>query len=288
VNRRPWSAKALVAVAVWGASFPATRLALESFHPLGLVAVRLAVGAILLTLLVRGIGRSALRLGPDTARCLFLGVVLGVHLLIQAYGLQYTSAIRTGWIIAFIPALIALGAHLFLRQRLGPVGWIGIALAWGGVLLVTGPPEADFVRARLGDALQMLSGVTWTVYTLAATRPIARNGSLPVTAFTMVVAALVVGPPAVWAGVLSEPLTVRSFAALAFLAVMASGLAYALWLRALEEQGATRLGAMLYFEPFFTMATAAILLHETVTPWVILGGAAVLLGVWLVGKGSRG
>jgi drug/metabolite transporter (DMT)-like permease len=261
-------------------------MALQSFHPFGLVAVRMLVGALLLTLVARARGKSSLRLSADTARCIFLGVVLGIHLLIQAYGLQYTSAIRTGWIIAFIPALIALGAHLVLGQRLRSIGWIGIGVAWGGVLLVTGPPEADFARARWGDALQMLSGVTWTVYTLAATQPIARNGSLPVTAFTMIVAALVVGPPAYWMGVLSGPPTARSLAALAFLAVVASGLAYALWLRALEEQGATRSGAMLYFEPFFTMATAALFLHETVTPWVILGGAAVLLGVWLVGKGS--
>ncbi|MGH9459681.1 MAG: DMT family transporter [Vicinamibacteria bacterium] len=275
-----------MAVAVWGASFPATRMALQSFHPLGLVAVRLLVGMVLLMLVVRRGGRSAFSVGDDTARCVFLGAVLAVHLLIQAYGLQYTSAIRTGWIIAFIPALIALGAHLVLGQRLRSIGWIGIGVAWGGVLLVTGPPEVDFAGARLGDALQMLSGITWTVYTLAATRPIARNGSLPVTAFTMMVAALLVGPPALWTGVLSGPPTVRSLAALAFLAVLASGLAYALWLRALEEQGATRSGAMLYFEPFFTMSTAAVFLHETVTWHVVLGGAVVLLGVWLVGRGA--
>jgi drug/metabolite transporter (DMT)-like permease len=138
----------------------------------------------------------------------------------------------------------------------------------------------------LGDALQLLSGFTWTSYTLAATRPIARKGALPVTAFTMWVAALVVAPPAVWTGVVSGVLTFRSVAALAFLALVASGVAYALWNRALDEQGATRLGAMLYFEPFFTMATAAALVGETVTPHVVIGGAAVLLGVWLVGKGS--
>ena len=287
MNRRPWSAKGLVAVAVWGSSFPATRLALESFHPFGLVGVRLVVGAILLALVVRWSGKRSLDMGADTARCLFLGVVLGVHLLIQAYGLLYTSAVRTGWIIAFIPALIALGARLFLGQRLRSSGWIGIAVAWCGVLLVTGPPQVDFARAHYGDALQMLSGVTWTIYTLVATGAVARHGALPVTAFTMGVAALVVAPAALWTGVVHQTPSFRSLAALAFLALVASGVAYALWNSALDEQGATRLGSMLYFEPFSTMATAAVLLQEPITPHVILGGAAVLLGVWLVGKGSR-
>lgn len=273
-------------MAVWGASFVATRMALTSFHPFGLVAVRLFAGGLLLGLIVRARGDRVLVTGTDAGRCLFLGAVLGIHLFIQAYGLQYTSAIRTGWIIAFIPGCIALGAHLFLKQPLRPLGWLGLGVAFGGVLLVTGPPLAGFEKARFGDFLQLLSCFTWTIYTLAAVAPVARNGALRVTAFAMGVAAIMMTLPTFWTGVLRDALTISSLLAVVFLGLAASGLAFALWFRALDEQGATRLGSLLYFEPFFTMATAALLLREPVTMDVILGGVIVLVGVWLVGKGS--
>ena len=168
------------------------------------------------------------------------------------------------------------------------MGWIGIAVAFGGILLVTGPPLADFERARFGDMLQVLSSVTWTVYTLGAARPVGRNGALRVTAFTMLVAAMLVALPALWVGVLSGEPMMRSLLAMAFLGLVVSGLAYTLWFRALDEHGATRVGAMLYFEPFFTMGTAALMLREPVTIHVVVGGLVVLFGVWLVGKGSGG
>ncbi len=66
-----------------------------------------------------------------------------------------------------------------------------------------------------------------------------------------------------------------------------SGLAFALWLRAQKEHGPTRVGAMLYFEPFFTLALAVPMLGEPVTAKTVLGGLGVFSGVWLVGKGVK-
>ena len=102
----PWSA--LVAVAFWGASFVAVRIALQAFTPTGLVTLRLIVGSALLGLLLRLRGGALLPAGSDLPRCIVLGVVLGVHLVIQAVGLQFTTAVNTGWIIGVIPAMASV------------------------------------------------------------------------------------------------------------------------------------------------------------------------------------
>jgi drug/metabolite transporter (DMT)-like permease len=281
------SGAGLFAVLVWGASFAATRAALESFNPWGLVGVRLWVGTLLLLLILRAGGGPMVPRRADLPACVFLGLVLSVHLLIQAYGLQYTSAIHTGWIIGFIPVVVALGAHLLGKQRIKPVGWGGIALGTGGILVVWLSKSPDFAQARFGDLLQVISCLTWAVYTLAAIEPVLRSAALPVTAFGMAVAAVVTSIATIFTGWRSGPLTRDALLAMAFLGPICSGLAYYAWFAAQRDYGPARVNSLIYAEPFVSLATGALLLKEQVTASAILGGICVIMGVWLVARGSR-
>ena len=291
VNARPGSSLpglALVAVLFWGASFVAVKIALESFHPFGLTALRLVLGTGLVAVVQRARGRPLLVRLRDLPVCLLLGLILGAHLTIQAWGLLYTSAIHTGWIIGIFPAATALGAHVFLHQRLRGPGWIGVVVATGGVLLVTLEKLPDLANARLGDLVQLSSCLTWTAYTLVGLPVVARNGALRVTGFVMAVAAVVLAVPAAATGFLVAPPGAREVVAVLFLGLLCSGMAYALWYRAQHVHGAHRVAATLYVEPFVTLAVAMALLDESIAWTAGLGGAIVLLGVWLVGRGSAG
>jgi drug/metabolite transporter (DMT)-like permease len=281
------SGAGLFAVLVWGASFAATRAALESFNPWGLVGLRLWVGALLL-LILGAAGGSMLPQRADLPRCTFLGLVLSVHLLIQAYGLRFTSAVHTGWIIGFIPAVVALGAHVLGKQRIKPLGWDGIALGTGGILVVWLSKSPDFAHAQFGDLLQIVSCLTWAVYTLAAVEPVLRSGALPVTAFGMAVAAVVMSIAMIFTGWRSGPAVTRdALLAVAFLGPICSGVAYYAWFAAQRVHGPARVNSLIYAEPFVSLATGALLLNEQVTGSAILGGICVVLGVWLVARGSR-
>jgi drug/metabolite transporter (DMT)-like permease len=295
---RAVSVKGLLAVVVWGGSFVATRVALEWLHPFSLVAARLAAGVLLLALAVKASGGPLLPARSDWPACTFLGAVLAIHLLGQAYGLLYTSAMNTGWIIGFMPVTIALGAFLLRQQRINGIGWLGVAVGTGGVLLVTLRAPPDFAHARFGDLLQIGSCLTWTVYTLAAVGPNGRNGVLRVTTFGMAIAAVLAALATVVVallaarvpdapGALAGPFTLRSLAALAFLGPVCSGVAYYLWFAAQHDHGPARVGSLLYVEPFVALVTGAAMLHETVTINAVGGGLCVLGGVWLVARGSQ-
>jgi drug/metabolite transporter (DMT)-like permease len=290
-GRRSWaggvSLKGLAAVIVWGGSFAATRVALRSFDPFGLVALRMLTGTLLLAVAVRMRGRRILPLRPDLPVCIFLGIVLAGHLLIQSYGLRQTTAIHTGWIIGFIPVMIAVGAWLLGQERLSGLGWLGVALGTVGVLAVTGARLPQFAEARAGDLLQVTSCLTWTVYTLAAAGPMTRSGVLCVTTFAMGVAAVLTALATVFTGVLVGPLTTGAVLQLVYLGPLCSGVAYYLWFAAVDEQGPARTGGLIYVEPFIALFTGALLLGEPVTGWALLGGLCVLVGVWLVARGGR-
>jgi len=77
-------------------------------------------------------------------------------------------------------------------------------------------------------------------------------------------------------------LSARGWAAVLFLGVACSGLAYLAWFDALHKLSASRTGALLYLEPLIATAVAAAVLGEPVTPTIVLGGAVILAGVWLV------
>ncbi len=276
----------LVSVVFWGQSFIATRIALTGLSPVAVVTLRHGTGAAVLTGWLLARGRPLLPAPSDRVASVILGLVLGAHLLIQTSGLLYTSAINTGWIIAFIPVTIALGARIFFGQRMSWLSWLGVTVGLAGVLGVTASPPAAFVRAHWGDLLQLISCFTWTAYTLLSAGPVSRNGALPVTAVAMGVAAALNALAVPLVGATTGPLTPQVIFAVVFLGVLCSGVAYACWNLALERDGTTRTGAMLYFEPFVTLATAVSVLSEPVTTNALLGGPVVLLGVWLMGRGS--
>lgn len=277
---------------LWGVSFVATRVALETFHPAGLIASRLVLGSCVLLLLQLASRTPLLPDASDRLRVCLLGAILGGHLLMQAFGLLHTSAIQTGWIIAVIPVMIALAGRLVLGKRLSALSWLGIAVGAAGVGVVASADMPEFENARFGDLLQLLSCVSWTVYTLAAERPVASSGALRTTSTAMIVAALMALVVASVTGWRTETaptggLDATGIAAVLFLGLGCNGFAFWLWMRGMARDGPARISALLYLEPFVTLGAAVVLLDEPVTTHALIGGGVVLFGVWLVGRGGR-
>jgi drug/metabolite transporter (DMT)-like permease len=76
----------------------------------------------------------------------------------------------------------------------------------------------------------------------------------------------------------------QGWLSLAFLGIACSGLAYVFWYDALQAIPASQVGVFLYLEPLVTTLLAAALLSETLLWSSILGGAIILLGVWMVNR----
>lgn len=280
---------AWLSIAFWGASFVATRSAIGVFHPYALVAGRFALGSALLYGILLARREPLLLERADRGRGLLLGAILGLHIAVQAFALFQTSANHSGWIVGACPVIIALGAQLFLGQRLGALSWVGIGVAGAGVLLIALEHSDTLVHAGFGDLLVFGTTFSWAAYTLLSSGPVARSGALRTSAFAMGVASLVCALAAlvegrIWTGSPSA----RSWLELAFLGLCCSGTAFWLWNRAIGRFGMARLGSLLYFQPFVT-AGLSLALGEAVPGWnTWIGGPLVVLGVWLLARGKLG
>ena len=285
--RGVFSSGAVLTILFGGSSFAASRVALLAFTPFGLIATRFAMGSLML------FGFLALRrqkLLPERAdlwRTTILGAILGGHLVLQGYALHSTTAISSGWIVGFCPVAIAIGAHLFLRERLPRLAWIGVFVAALGVACVTFQNPPNFADAPLGNLLVFISCFTWTAYTLLAREVVTRNGGVRVSAFALAIAALMLCIVARWTGFLERTPSANEWYATIFLGLCCSGLSFAIWAVALERFGAARLGGLIYYQPFVTLIVTWLWLAEPITIAALIGGPIVVLGVGLMARARR-
>jgi len=280
---------ALRAVIFWGFSFIATKVALREVHPFTLLTLRFGIGGLLLLLVQLQKNRRFLKAFSikDWVSIIFLAIVgISGHTLLQAYGLLYTSAINTGWIVAIMPIFITITARLFLGEAITARKMIGILFGFLGVFLVISKGVFSLSIFRfgspLGDILVLVSAITWTAFTVGGREFLSRFSPLAAITPIMIVGFLTTLPFTwlEWEWGIVFRLSLAAWTGILFLGVFCSGLAYLFWYSALEKNDSGIVGIYLYLEPLVTLIGAYFLLKEEIQ-WITLwGGGMILLGVY--------
>lgn len=285
--------KALFSVTVWGASFVATKIALEFATPITVVWLRFAIGVFILGLVVKLRGQFALPQGKDWAYFALLGF-LGItfHQWLQSTGLVTAQATTTGWIVASSPIFMALLGSFVLKEGLRLEQVVGIAMATIGVLLVVTKGHLSTLAngqfGTTGDILVLASAVNWAIFSTLSRSGLQRHPATRMMFYVMTFGWLFTSLLFFTTSSL-EPITqipVNGWFAITFLGLFCSGIAYFFWYDALQELPVAQTGAFLYIEPIITVIVAAIVIGELIVLASILGGLTILLGVWMVNKRS--
>lgn len=283
-------------VILWGASFVAIKVLLRDLNPATITVVRFAIGVAVLG----AVSAARRQLVAPPARDLPWMALLGLlgitlHQWLQATGLQTASASVTSWIVATIPIFVALLGWLVLHERLGWQRVAGIAIAAGGVLIVVSNGDVRGLLAGTagtqGDALIALSAVNWAAFTILSKRLMDRGASLRPVTLMLYVMAIGWAFSLLWLGAVGGgtsllQLDADGWWAMAFLGIGCSGLAYLFWYDALDTIDATQAGVFLYFGPLVTAAIAWPMLGEPIGGATLVGGGAILAGVWMVNRPS--
>jgi len=283
--------KATFAVLVWGASFIATKLALQETAPVVIICLRFGIGVLILGLFVIARREFAFPAPRELGYFSLLGF-LGItfHQWIQVTGLQTARATTTAWIITTIPIFIALLARVMLKEKLGWTRIAGIALASFGVLLVITRGDLDAIRqgrfGTHGDFLVLISAVNWAVFSVLSRKALNTHSATQMMFFVMFFGWLF---SCLWLATTTDyesimRLSSQAWFSILFLGVFCSGIAYIFWYDGLKELPASQMGSFLYLEPLVAVIVAALLLHEDLYIAVFVGGAAIVAGVWIVNR----
>jgi drug/metabolite transporter (DMT)-like permease len=284
-------AEGLAAVVVWGASFIATKVALHELAPVNLVWLRFAMGVAVLAVAAGWRGELVLVGRRELLVFSLLGLQgITFHQWLQSTALVTSQAATSGWIVASAPVFIALLGAAVLRERVGALAALGIAVAFAGVVVVaTRGQVGGLLHGRFGapgDVLIVVSAANWAVFSVLSRGLLRDQPPARMMFWVMLVgwlgstALLPIGPGP--GEILS--LSLRGWGAMVFLGVLCSGLAYIFWYDALHHAPAARVGALLYLEPLVAQGVASLVLGESLAASTVGGGATILLGVWLVNR----
>jgi drug/metabolite transporter (DMT)-like permease len=278
----------LVAMAVcFGGTWVPAAVAVESVPPFTIAAVRFGIASLLLLAWARLAGRD---LSPvrrvDVPMIIGLAVtaVAGYNWLFLT-GLTLAPAADGAIIVpGLAPVFTALIAGAVLGERLGARGFVGLGVAAVGLLLVVGPGgEADDSRL-LGDALFVAGAALWGVYSVLARRASVRFNAVSTTLYGTALGTLILLPLAATengAAALADA-PIEALAGIGYLAVFGTVAAFVLLNLGVARIGAARASAFALLVPVVGVVTSVIFLGEEIGPLTVIGGAIVLLGLWLV------
>ena len=277
---------ALFAVAVWGASFIATKVAVRQSDPSTVICLRFGIGIPVLFIAVARRGEFTWPGWRAVLQFVAIGTLgITLHQWLQVTGLVTAQASTTAWIITATPLTIALVGWVALGERLGSHQWAGIALGTAGVLLVVSRGNwaslAGGAFGSIGDLLVSISTVTWAIFSVCSRKALQKHAAAPMMLYVMAGGWFMSAVPWVLSGGLGHVarLAPSGWTALVFLGVLCSGLAYVYWYDALRVLPTAKVGSLLYLEPLVTMAVAAAVLGEPITLSSLAGGAVIVLGI---------
>ena len=272
-------------MAVWGSSFAIVRslLGAAETSALLLVAVRMmAASALLAGFMAVGPGRRAqLRAvrGELLRDGMFAGGLLGIGFLLQTEGLQRTTASRSGFLTGTLVVMVPLIEFGLFRKRPTLAALIGVLLAFTGMTALSAPWSDASQATALGDALTLACAVVFAGQIVALGRAAPKHPVLPL----VLVQLATTGALAALAGPFVEAqhfsAAPRLWAAILYLAVFATLLAFGIQTWAQKILPPVRVALISALEPVFAALWAALLIGERLTLHEMAGGALIVVGV---------
>lgn len=182
------------------------------------------------------------------------------------------------------PVFTVILAGLVLREHLGIRGYIGLAVAAVGLYLVVNPSGVSDDRRLLGDLLFLAGAVCWGIYSVLARIASRRFDAVSTTLYGTALGTLILIPPALLEGGLDRLARAPADAliGMAYLALFGTVGAFVLLNMGLARIGAARASAFALLVPVVGVLSSVALLDERLGPLTVLGGAIVLIGLWLV------
>ncbi len=287
------------AVVAWGISFVAARILLHplatgqaTLSPTVLAALRFSIASLFF---VVPLGRAILR-RQVSGRDLLLMALLGQIIFSLYFWLQYTGVQRTNasissiLVVGLIPVVTACLSQFFGEERPSSITFGALLLGFVGVAIIVLQGqfsvrlEASFAFGAfclLGNAFAFAIYVHLSKCWMKDISPLVMTaGTMISGALGLVLLSLLDPVNNRWSEV--ARLDTIQWAAMLFLAIVCSVIAYFVYNVALTRVDASRAAVYIYFEPVVTVLLGVMLLDERLTWQIVIGAAAIGGSVALV------
>lgn len=276
---------ASITVIIWGSTFAAIRIGLHGGYSSGhLILSRYLIASALFAIYALWPGvKFRLPKKEDMLRILVLGWVgISIYHIGVTFGEQTVSAGTAGMLVSSAPIFTALISVFILKERMGLFGWIGLALGFVGIGIITLGTSGPSFQISKGAFLVLMSAVATSVLFAYQKPLLKRYTSIELTAYFT------------WAGTLPffiffpgllediQHATRAANLSALYIGIFPTAIGYVTWAIALSSGKAGPVTSMLYIEPVFAVLVAGVLLQEWPTMLSIYGGVVAIAGVIVV------
>ncbi|KAF0239387.1 MAG: hypothetical protein FD181_367 [Prolixibacteraceae bacterium] len=276
---------ALGAAFFWSFSFIWFKVAYQGYNPITVVIFRLAIAALLITI----VAAFLKRLQKPSKEDFKLFVLMAffepfIYFLGESYGLKYVSSTVAAVIVATIPLISPVFAWYFFRERLRWMNVAGLAFSFLGVGLVVLNGSFQFNASPLGVGLEFIAVFAAIAYSIVLRKLVFKYNTMSIIAYQNIIGIVFFLP--VWLIVdfndfISRPFHPEAFRAIVFLAVFASTLAFVFFTNSIRQIGVNRSNTFINLIPVFVAILSYFILKESLGTQQIAGIIIVVAGLFL-------
>jgi drug/metabolite transporter (DMT)-like permease len=291
-------------IIIWAINFIAAKIGLRSLPAMTLASFRVVLaGAVMLPVYVLCSRLPAFaeeaqsRRNPFTLRDIWIFLYMGffgvtINQVCFTVGLRFTSVGHAAVIVGMGPIYTLIFAVLFKLERVTWRKAMGMAIALIGIaMLASENGISAHSPSVLGDAITMTGSIGFAMYVVLGKRLAGRYDPLTMTAFSHYAGALIVLPVAVYRAVMLgsaehwRAVAWTGWAALLYMAIFSSAVAYLFYFWLLRYLEASQLSAFTYLLPVVATILGILWLGEKGSWAQVLGGVLALGGVYWIESG---
>jgi len=266
-------------------TYLAAKRAMGELDPITLVTCRFALSGLIFCVILSFLPGRALPPRNVLRRLLYLGALAGpINQGCFFYGLSRSNPAHASLLYALTPISVFLISIARGRERASRQAFVGIAVAFTGVVvLLLGRGLKSAGGPLVGDLFILAAVVAWAFYTADGRELILSHGPLRATAWSLITAALLVVPgiPFFFNLKALSAASTTVYGCIVYLAVLTSIVSYLLWYFALSKVPASRVAVFSNLQPVTTAIAAWAVLGEPLHWEIGVGGILVLAGVRL-------
>jgi len=277
----------LLLSALWGASFIFMRIAAPEFGATNLAVLRIVIAAITLLPLLYFIGKPYLQDQDNKVGVLVQVTLVGignsvVPFLLFAYAAMNINAGLLSIINATTPLWGALFGMLILSNKLVRSGYLGLALGFAGIILLSEHKLTGEIDAELLSILAVLTATClYGIATNYSKRFLVGVPPMFIASGTMAGSALVMLPVLFLSDAPLTGISQDAWLAVIVLGMVSTGFAYILFYRLIDNVGPIKAMMVTYLIPIFGVLFGYAFLAEQIYLNMLFGGTLILLGVLL-------
>ena len=273
---------------LWASCYPLITLGLDYAPHLTFAALRaILAGSILIG--VAALRRAAWPRGWSVWGWITLAGLgmTGIGYFGMFHAAEFVSPGLATVIESLQPLIAAVLAVVFLRERLGPIGWFGLCLGVGGVALIAIPRllASGGGSTAFGLVLVIMATSGVAVGNIAIKSLSKRVDAAMAMGLQLLIGAI---PISILAFTTESPTAIdwspQFIISLLSLALPGTALAYWLWQVTLQSLDVSKAAAFSFLVPIIGVSVGALFFSEPMTMNVMGGGALAAIGVYLASR----